>query len=93
MHSSRIPNNLLNYRPHGKRSLGRTLKRWRETETGYLIYGSEAWTIKKADEQRLQAVETKFTRKTAGHTLWDHKRNYEILNNLKVELVFKFIRN
>jgi hypothetical protein len=26
MDSSRIPNNLLNYRPHGKRSLGRPLK-------------------------------------------------------------------
>jgi hypothetical protein len=36
MDSSRIPNNLLNYRPHGKRSLGRPLKRWSETITGHL---------------------------------------------------------
>jgi hypothetical protein len=36
MDSSRIPNNLLNYRPHGKRSLGRSLKRWSETVTGHL---------------------------------------------------------
>jgi hypothetical protein len=28
----------------------------------------------------LQAAEMKFTRKTAGVTLWDHKRNEEILN-------------
>jgi hypothetical protein len=33
-----------------------------------LIYGSEAWTIRKADEKR----------KTVGLTLWDHKRNEEI---------------
>jgi hypothetical protein len=36
MDSSRIPNNLLNYRPLGKRSLGRPLKRWSETVTGHL---------------------------------------------------------
>jgi hypothetical protein len=40
-----------------------------------LIYGSEAWTIRNADEKRLQAAEMKFIRKTAGLTLWDHKRN------------------
>jgi hypothetical protein len=31
--------------------------------------------------------------KTAGLTLWDHKRNEEILKNLKVEPVSKFIQN
>jgi hypothetical protein len=36
MDSNRIPNNLLNYRPHGRRSLGRPLKRWNETVTGHL---------------------------------------------------------
>jgi hypothetical protein len=35
MDSNRIPNNLMNYRPHGKRSLGRPLKRWSETVTGH----------------------------------------------------------
>jgi hypothetical protein len=34
-----------------------------------------------------------FMRKTAGLTLWDHKRNEEILKNLKVETVSKFIQN
>jgi hypothetical protein len=38
MDFNRIPNNLLNYRPHGKRSLGRPLKRWSETVTGHLAY-------------------------------------------------------
>jgi hypothetical protein len=32
-------------------------------------------------------------KKTAGLTLWDHKRNEEILKNLKVEPVAKFIQN
>jgi hypothetical protein len=32
-------------------------------------------------------------RKTARLTLWDHKRNEEILKNLKVEPIFKFIYN
>jgi hypothetical protein len=36
MDSSRIPNNLLNYRPPGKRSLGKPLKRWSETVTDHL---------------------------------------------------------
>jgi hypothetical protein len=58
-----------------------------------LIYGSEAWTIRKADEKRLQGAEMKFLRKTAGFTLWDHKRNEEILKNLQVEPIFKFIQN
>jgi hypothetical protein len=32
-------------------------------------------------------------RKTAGLTLWDHKRHEEILKNLKVEPIFKYIQN
>jgi hypothetical protein len=57
-----------------------------------LIYGSETWTIRKAGEKSLQVAEMKFMRKTAGFTLWDHKRN-EILRNLKVEPISKFIQN
>jgi hypothetical protein len=34
--SNRIPNKLLHCRPHGKRSLGRPLKRWSETVTRHL---------------------------------------------------------
>jgi hypothetical protein len=34
--SNRIPNNLLNYKPHGKISLERLLKRWSQTVTGHL---------------------------------------------------------
>jgi hypothetical protein len=31
-------------------------------------------------------------RKTAGFTLWDHKRNEEILKNLKVEPLLNLFR-
>jgi hypothetical protein len=58
-----------------------------------LIYGSEAWIIRKADEKRLQAAEMKFMRNSAGLTLWDHKRNEGILKNLKVEPISKCIQN
>jgi hypothetical protein len=49
--------------------------------------------IRKADERRLQAAEIKFMRKTAGFTLWDHKRNEQVLKSLKVGTNFKFIQN
>jgi hypothetical protein len=35
MDRSRIPRQIMTYRPKGKRSLGRPLKRWRETVTGH----------------------------------------------------------
>jgi hypothetical protein len=34
MDRSRVPRQMMTYRPKGKRSLGRPLKRWRETVTG-----------------------------------------------------------
>jgi hypothetical protein len=64
---------------------------YRTLATPVLIYGSEAWTIRKADKKRLQAAEMKFMRKTAGFTLL--ARNKEISKNLKVEPVSKFIHN
>jgi hypothetical protein len=35
----------------------------------------------------------KFMRKTAGLTLWNHKRNKEILKKFEVQPIFKFIQN
>jgi hypothetical protein len=40
-----------------------------------LSYGSEAWTIRRADEKRLISAEMHFLRRTAGYTHWDHKIN------------------
>jgi hypothetical protein len=34
--------------------------------------------LERQMKKRLQAAEIKFMRKTAGLTLWDHKRNEEI---------------
>jgi hypothetical protein len=41
------------------------------------MHESAAWTIRKADEKMLQAVEIKFMRKIAGITLLDHKRDFK----------------
>jgi hypothetical protein len=41
-----------------------------------LLYGSEIWTIKQCDKNRLRTAEL---RRTAGYTLLNHKRNEEIL--------------
>jgi hypothetical protein len=49
--------------------------------------------LERQMEKRLQAAEMKFMRRTAGLTLWDLKRNEEILKNLKVEPISKFIQN
>jgi hypothetical protein len=54
---------------HKRLNIYRTLARL------VLMYGSEAWTIRKADEKRLQAAEMKFMGKTAGFTLLDHNGN------------------
>jgi hypothetical protein len=41
----------------------------------------------------LQAAEMIFMRKTAGLTVWDHKRNDILKKKFKVEPIFKFIQN
>jgi hypothetical protein len=68
---------------HTRLNIYRTLTR------RLLIYGSEAWTIRKADEKRLQAAEMKFMRKTARFTLWDHKRNEGILKKFRIRTIFE----
>jgi hypothetical protein len=62
---------------HTRLNIYRTLAR------PVLIYGSEAWTVRKADEKTLKAAEMKFMRKTARLTLWDHKRNEEIFKKFE----------
>ncbi|KAJ4449379.1 hypothetical protein ANN_00778 [Periplaneta americana] len=48
-----------------------------------LSYGSEAWTLGKADKSRVTACEMRFMRRTADYTKWDLKRNCEIFKELK----------
>jgi len=40
-----------------------------------LSYGSEAWPVRKQGEWRGTSVETKFVRKTAVYSPFDHKYN------------------
>ncbi|KAJ4433821.1 hypothetical protein ANN_16133 [Periplaneta americana] len=56
-----------------------------------LSYGSEAWTLRKADKSRITACEMRFVRRTAGYTKWDLKRNCEILKELKSQPVLDYI--
>jgi hypothetical protein len=57
-----------------------------------LSYGSEAWTIKKKEETRLQASEMKFMRRTADYTLFDHKQSEDILKELQIEPVITHVQ-
>jgi hypothetical protein len=49
-----------------------------------LMYGSEAWTIKKKDISRIQSAEMKFLRSVKGCTRMDHIRNEEIRTDLEM---------
>jgi hypothetical protein len=44
-----------------------------------LLYGSEIWTNKHCDKNRLRTAEMKYLRRTAGYTVLNHKRNDEML--------------
>jgi hypothetical protein len=56
-----------------------------------LLYGSEVWTLRPKDKKQLTLIGMKFFR-TVGYTLFDHKRNEEILEELKVEPVDEKLR-
>lgn len=43
-----------------------------------LLYNNENWTLKKQEKLRKTEAETKFFRKTAKHTIFDHKINQNI---------------
>jgi hypothetical protein len=57
-----------------------------------LLYGNEIWTLKQKDKNRLTSGEMKFFRRTAEYALFDHKRDEEILEELKVEPVGEKLR-
>jgi len=46
-------------------------------------YGSEIWTLTNKDTKRLTSIERKFFRRTPEYTLFDHKRNEEILEEFE----------
>lgn len=49
-----------------------------------LTYGSESWTMRKRDKQKIQSAEMKFLRRTKGCTLRDQIRNSDIRADLKI---------
>jgi hypothetical protein len=64
--------------------LSTSLKLYKTLTLPTLLYVSEIWTIKQCDKNRLRTAEIKYLRRTAGYTLFDHKRTEEILEELHV---------
>jgi hypothetical protein len=49
-----------------------------------LLYGSETWTLRKRDWNRIQAAEIKYLRTVKGCTRLDQIRNEDIRNELGI---------
>jgi predicted peroxiredoxin len=50
-----------------------------------LLYGSQAWTMKRADFQKIQTSEMKFLSTVRGYNLLDKKRSEQIRKELLVK--------
>jgi len=57
----------------------------------HLLYGSGTWTLKKNDK-KIDVNQMKVLRRIAWYILFDHKRDDEILEELKVEPVDEKLR-
>jgi hypothetical protein len=55
------------------------------TAKAALKFGSEAWVLKKRDEQRLEAAQMKFLRHLLGITKLDREGNQSMREKLGVE--------
>jgi hypothetical protein len=51
-----------------------------------LAYGSESWTIRSNDRKKLISAEMRFIRRTLGYTLFDYKRNEELMDIMDQQL-------
>lgn len=58
-----------------------------------LCYGCEMWTIRKGYSERLTACKMKFMRRTVGYMKWAHKRDEDILTELKIMSVTDHIKH
>ena len=67
-------------------------KLYRTVVRPVLMYGSETWAIKKADEDKLNAAEMKVLRWSIGKTRLDKVRNTETRDRLKVRCVSEKIQ-
>jgi len=57
-----------------------------------LIYGSEAWTLRRREEERLERTEMRMLRCILGLTLRDRKRNDDIRSILGVACITDKVR-
>jgi hypothetical protein len=55
------------------------------TAKAALKFGSEAWALKKRDEQRLEAAQMKFLRHLLGITKLGRERNQSVREKLGVQ--------
>jgi hypothetical protein len=60
------------------------LKFYKTMPVPVLMYGSEAWVIKKNDTSRIQSAEMKLLRSVKGCTRMDHIRNEDIRTELEM---------
>ena len=58
-----------------------------------ILYGREIWALRKKNKKRSTSIEKKIFRRTARYTHCDHKRNEEILEEMKVEPVDEKLRS
>lgn len=58
-----------------------------------LKYGCKVWALKKKDKGRITAAEMQFTRRSAGYTLLNKKKNADIMNELRATSIIVKIRN
>jgi len=57
-----------------------------------LKFGSEAWVLKKREEQRLEAAQMKFLRHLIGTTKLDKEKNQSIRQKTGVQNIVKEIK-
>jgi hypothetical protein len=57
-----------------------------------LKFGSEAWVLKKREEQHLEAAQIKFLRHLLGVTKLDKEKNQTIREKLGVQNIVKEIK-
>jgi hypothetical protein len=55
------------------------------TAKATLKFGSKAWVLNKGDQQRLEAVQTKFLRRLLGITVLERERNQSAKKKLGVQ--------
>ena len=60
------------------------LKFYKVMAVPLILYGSEFWTLTKAQERRIEAVEMKFPTSVAGYTRLDMRRNEDIREELNI---------